>query len=69
MEVSLRHILEPGMGTVQGSSSCIFLSLVCWISFLVFVFRFSLDVQEVSLCRGKVFSSRLVSDAWSAGWS
>ena len=60
---------------MQGSSSCLFLSAVCWISFLVYVFRFSLDVQvsafqlKVSLCRGKVFSSRLVSDAWTAGLS
>ena len=46
--------------------SCLFLSAVCWIwiSFLVVVFRLSLDVKvsafqlKVSLCRGKVFSSR-----------
>ena len=57
--------------------SCLFLSAVCWIwiSFLVVVFRLSLDVKvsafqlKVSLCRGKVFSSRVVSDAWTAGLS
>lgn len=57
--------------------SCLFLSAVCWIwiSFLVVVFRLSLDVKvsafqlKVSLCRRQVFSSRLVSDAWTAGLS